>query len=113
MINCMKQLELPVRGRGGRRPGAGPKFQNRGWVVHLRRPDFPARFPQHATLRVRRGGANLREEKRWRGRQRGVWGGGERVRGGVGGVFVRVAYLGVCRRGEDREGTVEWGRGGG
>ncbi len=66
MINCMKQLELPVRGRGGRRPGAGPKFKNRGWVVHLRRPDFPARFPQHVTLRVLRDVPNLREEKRWR-----------------------------------------------
>src|SRR6266700_2512517 len=66
MIDCMKQMELPVRGRGGWRKGAGPKFKKRGWVVHLPRPQFPGRLPLHVTLRVRREVPNLREEKRWR-----------------------------------------------
>src|SRR5260221_12178836 len=66
MINCMKQLELPVRGRGGRRAGAGPKLKKRGRVEHGPRPAFPGRLPLHVTLRVRRDVPNLREEKRWK-----------------------------------------------
>src|SRR5258706_9183575 len=103
----MKQLELPVRGRGGRRPGAGPKFKNRGWVVHLRRPDFPARFPQHVTLRVRRDVPNLREEKRWREIKRAVWDGSDRVGVRVVGVLVQSNSLPFFGEGENREALFE------
>jgi REP element-mobilizing transposase RayT len=56
------QLQLPPKGRGGCRPGAGrPKKPGAG-VSHLRRPEFPARFPVHITLRVRRQIGGLRRD---------------------------------------------------
>ena len=38
-------------GRGGWRPGAG-RPRKPGAVSHAQRPSFPARFPQHVTLRL-------------------------------------------------------------
>ena len=59
----MVQLELPARGRGGRRPGAGRKKGNR--VSHSTRPRFPARFPLHVTLKIRADVGSLRTDKRF------------------------------------------------
>jgi putative transposase len=62
----MAQLELPARGRGGRRPGAGrPKKKGAG-VSHLRRAQFPARFPLHITLKARKDVGSLRTDRRFR-----------------------------------------------
>jgi REP element-mobilizing transposase RayT len=61
----MVQLELPARGRGGRRKGAGrPKLKNAG-VSHLRRAQFPGRFPLHVTLEIRKDVGSLRTDKRF------------------------------------------------
>jgi putative transposase len=61
----MVQLELPARGRGGRRPGAGrPKKKDAG-VSHLRRAQFPGRFPLHITLKVLEKVGSLRTERRF------------------------------------------------
>jgi REP element-mobilizing transposase RayT len=58
-------FELPCKGRGGRRPGAGrPKKKNAG-VSHLKRPTLPARYPVHVTLKLRSEVPNLRTEKRF------------------------------------------------
>src|SRR5258706_501604 len=62
----MVQLELPDRGRGGRRRGAGRPVKKNGRVSHLRREMFPGRFPVHVVLRVLRDVPSLREEKRFR-----------------------------------------------
>jgi REP element-mobilizing transposase RayT len=48
-------------GRGGWRPGAGRKPS--GNASHQSREDFPARHPQHVTLRLLRGLPSLRDEK--------------------------------------------------
>ena len=55
------QLELRVRSWGGRREGAGRPRTTR-WVTHGRRPDFPKRFPQHITWRLRDELGNVRTE---------------------------------------------------
>jgi REP element-mobilizing transposase RayT len=61
----MVQLELPARGRGGRRPGAGrPTLKNAG-VPHLRRAKFPGRFPLHVTLKIRKDVGSLRTNRRF------------------------------------------------
>jgi putative transposase len=66
----MTQLELPARGRGGRRPGAGrPKKKGAG-VSHLQRAQFPARFPLHITLKIRKDVGTLRTDTRFRRIQR-------------------------------------------
>jgi REP-associated tyrosine transposase len=58
------QLELPAKGRGGRRPGAGrPKSRTSG-VSHLRRARFK-NLPVHITLKVREDAGNLRTDKRF------------------------------------------------
>jgi hypothetical protein len=73
MARKMKQLELPARGRGGRRPGAGrPKSKNAG-VSHLRREAFPARYPLHVTLKIRDEVGDLRTRKRFRRIQRALF----------------------------------------
>jgi REP element-mobilizing transposase RayT len=59
----MAQLELPARGRGGRRPGAGRPKGSR--VSHLRRAQFPERFPLHITLKIRKDVGSLRTDKRF------------------------------------------------
>ena len=61
----MVQLELPPRGRGGRRPGAGRPKGRRPNVPHLRRASFPGRFPLHVTMKVRPEVGDLRTEKRF------------------------------------------------
>jgi putative transposase len=48
-------------GRGGWRPNAGRKRKSRN-EPHVAREDFPARFPQHVTLRVKKDLPSLREE---------------------------------------------------
>jgi putative transposase len=60
-----QQLELPAKGRGGRRPGAGRPKSRRPRVPHLTRAAFPARFPVHVTLRVRGDVGSLRTERRF------------------------------------------------
>ena len=65
MARAMKQLDLPCKGRGGWRPGAGrPKKKNAG-VSHLKRPALAKRYPVHVTLKVRGDVPNLRTEKRF------------------------------------------------
>jgi REP element-mobilizing transposase RayT len=59
----MVQLELPARGRGGRRAGAGRPRGNR--VSHLKRARFPERFPLHVTLKIRADVGSLRTDKRF------------------------------------------------
>src|SRR3954470_20803982 len=61
----MKQLELPAKGRGGRRLGAGRPRKKTAGVSHLKRPTLPPRFPIHITLRVRSDVPNLRTDKRF------------------------------------------------
>ena len=57
----MRQVELPLRTWGGRRPGAGrkPKGSCAG-VPHRLRPEHKERHPVHVTLRVTRGLPSLR-----------------------------------------------------
>jgi len=70
LINMsVKQLGLPFRKRGGKRPGAGrprkhshPGLDGPG-VPHLERPDFAARYPLHVTLRVQPGVGYLRKQR--------------------------------------------------
>ncbi len=63
----IKQLELKLPVRGGKRDGAGrkPKGDNAG-VSHARRPEFKARHPVHVTMRVRPGVGFLRGYSRKR-----------------------------------------------
>ena len=56
-------MELPIRGRGGWRPGAGRPKGNRG--SHETRPEFPGRYPLHVTLRVLRSVGSLRVQRRF------------------------------------------------
>ena len=65
----MEQLELPAKGRGGRRPGAGRKSSKHSGVSHLRRPSFK-KLPAHVTLKIRDDVGDLRAEKRFRRIQR-------------------------------------------
>jgi putative transposase len=61
-----KQLPLPLRKRGGKRPGAGrPRKDGRigRGVPHLRRPRLAARFPVHVTWRMSEGVWNLRSRR--------------------------------------------------
>src|SRR4051812_8708463 len=57
----IKQLELKLSVRGGKRDGAGrkPKGDNAG-VSHAHRPEFKARHPVHVTMRVLPGVGFLR-----------------------------------------------------
>lgn len=74
----MRQLELPARGRGGRRPGAGrPKKRGAG-VSHLRRPAFARPVPLHVTLTIRDDVGSLRVHKRFRRIQGAFFYGGAR-----------------------------------
>jgi REP element-mobilizing transposase RayT len=73
-----KQLTLPIKGRGGPRPGAGrPKKPGAG-VPHLRRATFAARHPLHITLKLRREIGDLRTDSRFRRIQRAFFYAGER-----------------------------------
>jgi putative transposase len=64
-----RQLELPLRKRGGKRKGAGRprKLEHPGLdgpgVPHLARPDFAPRYPVHVTQRVRPGVGYLRAQR--------------------------------------------------
>jgi REP-associated tyrosine transposase len=66
------QLELPAKGRGGRRPGAGRPRSRRSGVPHLRRPRF-RNLPVHITLKVRDEIGSLRTEKRFLRIQRALF----------------------------------------
>lgn len=57
------QLELPTRGRGGRRPGAGRPRKANGHVPHVTRPPHAERHPVHVTIRVRAHVWNLRSRR--------------------------------------------------
>src|SRR6266498_448503 len=60
----MVQLDLPVKGRGGWRPGAGrPKSKSSG-VPHLRRESFK-KHPLHVTLKIRAEVGSLRTGKQF------------------------------------------------
>src|SRR5438105_3653425 len=61
----MVQLELPAKGRGGRRPGAGRPKSKPSRVPHLQRARFK-KLPIHITLKVRDEVGDLRTEKRFR-----------------------------------------------
>ena len=63
----MKQMELKLQRRGGKRRGAGrkPKGDNAG-VSHSRRPQFKARHPVHVTMRLLSGVGYLRGYSRRR-----------------------------------------------
>ena len=62
----MVQLEFsqPPK-RGGKRDGAGRKKKTNR-LVHLKRPEFPERFPVHVTLRVLHEVGNLRTKDRFK-----------------------------------------------
>ena len=60
----MVQLELPAKGRGGRRPGAGRPKRRPSRVSHLQRPRFK-KLPAHITLKVRDEVGYLRTQKRF------------------------------------------------
>src|SRR5438105_6256408 len=62
---AMVQMELPAKGRGGRRPGAGRPKSRKSGVSHLRRPRFK-KLPIHITLKVRDEVGDLRTDKRFR-----------------------------------------------
>jgi len=64
-------------GRGGWRPGAG-RPRGRTTCSHGARAAFPARFPQHVTLRVVPGVASLRREGALRVVRRVIEAGGRR-----------------------------------
>jgi putative transposase len=70
MARKMKQLELPPKGRGGRRPGAGRPKRKQASVPHLQREAFAARFPLHVTLKMLDDVGDLRTHKRFRRIQR-------------------------------------------
>src|SRR5882724_7439427 len=63
----MKQMELKLPSRGGKRKGAGrkPKGDKAG-VSHARRPQFKARHPVHVTTRLLSGVGYLRGYSRRR-----------------------------------------------
>ncbi len=63
----MKQMELKLPSRGGKRKGAGrkPKGDKAG-VSHARRPQFKARHPVHVTMRLLSGVGYLRGYSRRR-----------------------------------------------
>jgi REP element-mobilizing transposase RayT len=61
----MLQLELPPKGRGGRRPGAGRPKEKKSGVPHLVREVFAARFPLHVTLKIRAEVGSLRTDRRF------------------------------------------------
>jgi putative transposase len=63
----IRQLELPIPQRGGRRSRAGrkPKGDKAG-VSHLTRPQLARRFPVHVTLRMREHVYNLRSKRCFR-----------------------------------------------
>jgi hypothetical protein len=52
--------ELPARGHGGRRPGAGRPPKPGAGVSHAPRPVLKDRFPVHVTVKLRRGLPRLR-----------------------------------------------------
>jgi REP element-mobilizing transposase RayT len=64
----MKQMEMKLPLRGGKRQGAGRKPKNgmKAGVSHAPRPQFKARHPVHVTMRVRPGVGFLRGYSRRR-----------------------------------------------
>jgi putative transposase len=74
----MKQVPLPLKGRGGWRPGAGRPKKATSGVPHLRRESFAARHPLHVTLKVRREVGDLRTDRRFRRMQRAFFYGSDR-----------------------------------
>src|SRR6184192_4393667 len=68
----MQQMELPAKGRGGRRPGAGRPRSRKSGVPHLKRPKFK-NLPVHITLKVRDEVGDLRTGKRFRQIQRAFY----------------------------------------
>src|SRR6266446_461512 len=63
----MKQMEMKLSRRGGKRKGAGRKPNGaKAGVTHLRRPQFKARHPVHVTMRLLPGAGFLRSFSRRR-----------------------------------------------
>src|SRR6266446_5409102 len=63
----MKQMEMKLSRRGGKRKGAGRKPNGaKAGVTHLRRPQFKARHPVHVTMRLLPGAGFLRSFSRQR-----------------------------------------------
>jgi len=67
-MKLMKQLEMKLPMRGGKRNGAGrkPKNGTKAGVSHAPRPQFKARHPVHVTMRVLPGVGFLRGYSRKR-----------------------------------------------
>src|SRR5258706_15652738 len=63
----MKQIEMKLPSRGGKRNRAGRKPNGpRPGVAHVRRPQFKARHPVHVTMRLLPGAGFLRSFSRRR-----------------------------------------------
>jgi REP element-mobilizing transposase RayT len=68
----MVQMELPAKGRGGRRPGAGRPRGGKSRVSHLARPAFK-NLPVHITLKVLDAVGDLRTDRRFARIQRAFY----------------------------------------
>jgi putative transposase len=73
-----EQLPLPIKGRGGWRPGAGRPKKKHAGVSHLRREAFPTRYPLHVTLKIRKDVGDLRTDHRFHRIRRAFFHGGNR-----------------------------------
>jgi putative transposase len=74
-----RQREFRFRTWGGVRKGAGRKPRDaRAGVSHLRRAEFPKRFPVHVTVRMRQGVYGLRSRRCFSVLARAFWAGGDR-----------------------------------
>src|SRR6266478_7467022 len=63
----MKQMEMKLSRRGGKRKGAGRKPNGaKAGVAHVRREEFKARHPVHVTMRLLPGAGFLRSYSRKR-----------------------------------------------
>jgi REP element-mobilizing transposase RayT len=60
------QLELPAKGRGGRRPKAGRKRIHAKEIAHRRRPSISPNLPLHVTVRMTDRVYNLRSRRSFR-----------------------------------------------
>jgi len=75
----MRQASFTFRTHGGERKGAGRKPNGpRPRLRHVRRPVLKARFPVHATWRMRQGVWNLRTRRCFGALARAFWGGANR-----------------------------------
>jgi REP element-mobilizing transposase RayT len=76
----MRQVALRFRSWGGRRRGAGrrPNVAGAPQASHLARTQFPARYPQHVTIRMLPSVWNLRSRRCFGVLQRAMWKGSDK-----------------------------------